>query len=205
MKDSKLIQSTAKPEIDLILPMISPAERADIVNSFEDAGFVIRKKSDRLLESAGEVATLIGISIATGIASSALWDLIKLQYPKAIASIRGKLKKRKPVFQLIMRAEHIRTIYTLPTTGEIEALEAIEVDFEAYPIDKDHRSWRSGEWVSAQRYTRDKDYAEEVRKKLELQKPESEPNPNANEPDVFASPQADLDPESDTGEPKEWN
>ncbi len=24
-------------------------------------------------------------------------------------------------------------------------------------------------------------------------------NPNANEPDVFASPDADLDPESDTG------
>jgi hypothetical protein len=30
-------------------------------------------------------------------------------------------------------------------------------------------------------------------------------NPNANEPDVFASPDADLDPESDTGEPDGWN
>jgi len=30
-------------------------------------------------------------------------------------------------------------------------------------------------------------------------------NPNANEPDVFASPEADLDPESDTGEPEGWN
>jgi len=28
---------------------------------------------------------------------------------------------------------------------------------------------------------------------------------NANEPDVFASADADLDPESDTGEPKGWN
>ena len=27
----------------------------------------------------------------------------------------------------------------------------------------------------------------------------------ANEPDVFASPDADLDPESDTGEPEGWN
>jgi len=30
-------------------------------------------------------------------------------------------------------------------------------------------------------------------------------NPNSNEPDVFASPEADLDPESDTGEPEGWN
>jgi hypothetical protein len=30
-------------------------------------------------------------------------------------------------------------------------------------------------------------------------------NPNANEPDVFASKNADLDPESDTGEPKGRN
>ncbi len=30
-------------------------------------------------------------------------------------------------------------------------------------------------------------------------------NSNANEPDVFASPEADLDPESDTGEPEGWN
>jgi len=30
-------------------------------------------------------------------------------------------------------------------------------------------------------------------------------NANANEPDVFASPDADLDPESDTGEPEGWN
>jgi len=29
--------------------------------------------------------------------------------------------------------------------------------------------------------------------------------PNANEPDVFANDGADLDPESDTGEPKGWN
>ena len=33
----------------------------------------------------------------------------------------------------------------------------------------------------------------------------SNPNPNANEPDVFASEDADLDPESDTGEPAGWN
>jgi len=31
------------------------------------------------------------------------------------------------------------------------------------------------------------------------------PNPNANEPDVFATPEADLDAESDTGEPKGRN
>ncbi|HXN08930.1 MAG TPA: hypothetical protein VN860_04645 [Candidatus Acidoferrales bacterium] len=30
-------------------------------------------------------------------------------------------------------------------------------------------------------------------------------NPNANGPDVFASEDADLDPESDTGEPNGWN
>lgn len=31
------------------------------------------------------------------------------------------------------------------------------------------------------------------------------PYPSTNEPDVFASPEADLDPESDTGEPKGQN
>jgi len=30
------------------------------------------------------------------------------------------------------------------------------------------------------------------------------PNPNTNEPNVFANDGADLDPESDTGEPKGW-
>jgi len=33
----------------------------------------------------------------------------------------------------------------------------------------------------------------------------SSPNPNANEPDVFATDSGDLDPESDTGEPDGWN
>lgn len=31
------------------------------------------------------------------------------------------------------------------------------------------------------------------------------PKQNRPEPDVFASPEADLDPESDTGEPQGWN
>jgi hypothetical protein len=31
------------------------------------------------------------------------------------------------------------------------------------------------------------------------------PKRNRPEPDVFASPDADLDPESDTGEPQGWN
>jgi len=35
--------------------------------------------------------------------------------------------------------------------------------------------------------------------------PRTPPDPNANEPDVFASPEADLNPESDTGEPEGWN
>lgn len=197
-KGPKLSQAVSKQEIDLVLPMVSPAERAKIVRSFEDAGFLIRSKSDRLLESAGEVATLIAINIV----SSAVWDFIKMQFPKAMASIRGKLKKREPIFQLVVRGEHGWTIYTLPAKGESEALEAILIDFEAHPLDKDHRSWRAGEWLSAQRYARDKDYAEELRKKLGVQKPASEPNPNGNEPAAFANDGADLDPESDTGEPE---
>jgi hypothetical protein len=36
---------------------------------------------------------------------------------------------------------------------------------------------------------------------LKNKEPVFEPNPNANEPDVFANDGADLDPESDTGEP----
>lgn len=32
-----------------------------------------------------------------------------------------------------------------------------------------------------------------------------ETHTNENEPDVFASSDADLDPESDTGEPQGWN
>jgi hypothetical protein len=35
--------------------------------------------------------------------------------------------------------------------------------------------------------------------------PRTPPNPNANEPDIFASEEADLDPESDTGEPEGRN
>jgi len=35
--------------------------------------------------------------------------------------------------------------------------------------------------------------------------PSGSRNPNAYEPDVFANPDADLDPESDTGEPDGWN
>lgn len=35
--------------------------------------------------------------------------------------------------------------------------------------------------------------------------PRGTSNPNANEPDVFASPEADLDPQSDTGESEKWN
>jgi hypothetical protein len=40
---------------------------------------------------------------------------------------------------------------------------------------------------------------------LKASKPASEPNPNANEPDALANDGADLDPESDTGEPDGWN
>ena len=36
-------------------------------------------------------------------------------------------------------------------------------------------------------------------------RPRPTPNPNALEPDVFANEDADLDPESDTGEPEGWN
>jgi hypothetical protein len=40
---------------------------------------------------------------------------------------------------------------------------------------------------------------------LKASKPVGQPNPNANEPDVFANDSADLDPESDTGDPEGWN
>lgn len=46
---------------------------------------------------------------------------------------------------------------------------------------------------------------EEEKKHPLVEWPAASQNPNANEPDVFASPNADLDPESDTGDPQRRN
>jgi len=158
---------TAAVEVELCLPLIGQDERDAIRASVADSGMTVSRTTDQLLESAGEVATLILITWAANKALDRLSALVRNRYPTAIKKIKAALPTRKPIFQLMIRSDSSWAIYTLPSTDVETALLAIPSDIERNPADglKDHRSWEGGRWLSAHKYLHDAAYRNQVQRR----------------------------------------